>query len=154
MRVSMRARVGRPIWLQPHFRRLLLKPSKSLPEGRLQPNWPPYNMQTFGPACAKLKWMSAATFVAGIVLALSLGVFLAALCFRSRPPPPVMETLQRLEAQIKDLEAQRQHALGGLDQHLTSLSRETVALSQALRAPNSRGRWGELTLRRVAELSG
>jgi DNA recombination protein RmuC len=43
---------------------------------------------------------------------------------------------------------------GGLDQQLTSLSRETVALSQALRAPNSRGRWGELTLRRVAELSG
>src|SRR5580692_12164700 len=65
-----------------------------------------------------------------------------------------METLQRLEAQIKELEAQRQHALGGLDQQLTSLSRETVALSQALRAPNARGRWGELTLRRVAELSG
>jgi DNA recombination protein RmuC len=43
---------------------------------------------------------------------------------------------------------------GGLEHHLTSLSRETVALSQALRAPNSRGRWGELTLRRVAELSG
>jgi DNA recombination protein RmuC len=43
---------------------------------------------------------------------------------------------------------------GGLDHHLTSLTRETVALSQALRAPNARGRWGELTLRRVAELSG
>jgi len=98
--------------------------------------------------------MSAATFVAGIVLALGLGVILAALWFRSRPAPPVMETLQRLEAQITDLESQRQRALGGLDQHLTSLSRETVALSQALRAPNSRGRWGELTLRRVAELSG
>jgi len=65
-----------------------------------------------------------------------------------------METLQRLEAQIRDLEAQRQRALGGLDQQLTSLSRETVALSQALRAPNARGRWGELTLRRVAELAG
>jgi DNA recombination protein RmuC len=93
-------------------------------------------------------------------LALALGIVLAALWFRSRPAPPVqpappvMETLQRLETQIKDLESQRQHALGGLDQHLTSLSRETVALSQALRAPNSRGRWGELTLRRVAELSG
>jgi DNA recombination protein RmuC len=44
--------------------------------------------------------------------------------------------------------------MGGLEHHLTSLSRETVALSQALRAPNSRGRWGELTLRRVAELAG
>ena len=98
--------------------------------------------------------MSLATFVAGIVLALGLGIFLAALWFRSRPQPPVMETLARLETQIKDLESQRQRALGGLDQQITSLSRETVALSQALRAPNSRGRWGELTLRRVAELSG
>ena len=97
--------------------------------------------------------MPVATFVAGIVL----GIFLAVLWFRTRPAepaPPVMETLQRIEAQMKDLESQRQHALGGLDQQLTSLSRETVALSQALRAPNSRGRWGELTLRRVAELSG
>ena len=87
-------------------------------------------------------------------MALGLGIFLAALWFRSRPNPHIAQTLERLEAQIKDLESQRQHMLGGLDQHLTSLSRETVALSQALRAPNSRGRWGELTLRRVAELSG
>src|ERR1700692_4116454 len=98
--------------------------------------------------------MPTATFLAAIVLALAVGVFLTALWFRSRPSPPVMATLERLEAQIKDVESQRQHMLGGLDQHLTSLSRETVALSQALRAPNSRGRWGELTLRRVAELSG
>jgi DNA recombination protein RmuC len=94
--------------------------------------------------------MPIATFAAGIVL----GIFLAALWFRSRPAPAVMETLERIEAQMKDLEMQRVHTLGGLDQQLTSLSRETVALSQALRAPNSRGRWGELTLRRVAELSG
>jgi DNA recombination protein RmuC len=98
--------------------------------------------------------MPVATFVAGIVLALGLGILLTTLWFRNRPQPPVMETLARLEAQFKEIESQRQHALGGLDHHLTSLSRETVALSQALRAPNSRGRWGELTLRRVAELSG
>lgn len=98
--------------------------------------------------------MPVATFLGGIVLALGLGIFLAALWFRPRPAPPIVETLERLEAQIREFEAQRQHMLGGLDQHLTSLSRETAALSQALRAPNSRGRWGELTLRRVAELSG
>src|SRR6266436_5906730 len=98
--------------------------------------------------------MSLATFVAGIVLAFGLGIFLAAMWFRSRAQPPVMETLARLETQIRELESQRQRALGGLDQQLTSLSRETVALSPALRAPNARGRWGELTLRRVAKLSG
>ncbi len=103
--------------------------------------------------------MPVTTFVLGIVLALGVGALIASLWRSSRaappvPDPPVMETLQRLEAQIRDLEAQRQRALGSLDQQLTSLSRETVALSQALRAPNSRGRWGELTLRRVAELAG
>src|SRR5262245_17575230 len=55
---------------------------------------------------------------------------------------------------MRDFEAQRQHMLGGLENQLTTLSRETIALSQALRAPNARGRWGELTLRRVAELAG
>jgi len=94
--------------------------------------------------------MPLATFVTGIVL----GIFLTILWFRTRPNPPLTQTLERLESQIKEIESQRQHAQGGLDQQLTSLSRETVALSQALRAPNSRGRWGELTLRRVAELSG
>jgi len=67
---------------------------------------------------------------------------------------PVADALLRIESQIRDFEAQRQRMFGGLEHHLTSLSRETVALSQALRAPNSRGRWGELTLRRVAELAG
>jgi DNA recombination protein RmuC len=41
-----------------------------------------------------------------------------------------------------------------LEQQLNTLSRETVTLSHALRAPGSRGRWGELTLRRIAELAG
>jgi DNA recombination protein RmuC len=98
--------------------------------------------------------MPLATFVAGIVLALGLGIFLTALWFRSRPDHPMAATLERLELQLRDLESQRRQMQGGLDQQLTSLSRETVALSQALRTPNARGRWGELTLRRVAELSG
>ena len=107
--------------------------------------------------------MAPATFLAGIVLALALGAALAGLWMRARVAAresresalqPVADAVARLEGQIRDFELQRQHTLGGLEQHLTSLSRETVALSQALRAPGSRGRWGELTLRRVAELAG
>ncbi len=107
--------------------------------------------------------MTPATFLIGIVLALLLGAVLGAglagWWLRARAPKtdpaqPVADALARLEAQLRESDLQRQHALGGLEHHLTSLSKETVALSQALRAPNSRGRWGELTLRRVAELAG
>jgi len=109
--------------------------------------------------------MPIATFIAGIVLALLLGGLLAILWVRTRTASsearaaadaagPLADTLERIEAHIRESESRRQHTLGGLEQQLTSLSRETVALSQALRSPNSRGRWGELTLRRVAELAG
>ena len=92
-------------------------------------------------------------------MALALGVILGALFMRERraelpQEPPVADALQRIESQIREFESHRQHMLGGLENQLSNLSRETVALSQALRAPNSRGRWGELTLRRVAELAG
>src|SRR6266404_1394158 len=113
--------------------------------------------------------MPLGTFVAGIVVALVAGAAFAALWFRARAATaaatsaaeraaeatrPIADTLGRIESHIRDIEAQRQHMLGGLEQQLGALSRETVALSQALRVPNARGRWGELTLRRVAELAG
>jgi len=74
---------------------------------------------------------------------------------------PLAESLAKLDAQIHELESARQHAFGGIEQRLDTLSqregelqKETASLVNALRSPNVRGRWGEITLRRVAELAG
>jgi DNA recombination protein RmuC len=74
---------------------------------------------------------------------------------------PLAESLAKLEAQIHELESARQRAYGGLEQQLQTmaqreidLQKETASLVTALRAPQVRGRWGEITLRRVAELAG
>jgi DNA recombination protein RmuC len=74
---------------------------------------------------------------------------------------PLQESLQRYEEQVRQLEQSRQAAYGGLDQHLKMLAeshhrlqQETGNLVKALRAPAVRGRWGEITLKRVAELAG
>lgn len=67
---------------------------------------------------------------------------------------PISGAITRLETQVRELEARRQQAFGGIENQLQTLSRETVSLANALRAPQSRGRWGELTLRRVVELAG
>lgn len=74
---------------------------------------------------------------------------------------PLRDALQRYESEVKAIEASRQDAYGSLRQHLTQigdtqnqLQRETANLVTALRKPQVRGRWGEITLRRLAELSG
>jgi DNA recombination protein RmuC len=74
---------------------------------------------------------------------------------------PLKEAVERYESEIKQIEASRQEAYGSLRQHLGQLSeaqsqlqRETANLVTALRKPQVRGRWGEVTLRRVAELAG
>jgi len=67
---------------------------------------------------------------------------------------PLNDSLSKLQAQVRDLELAREKAYGSLGQQLQSLAKETLTLSTALRSPQVRGRWGEVTLRRVAELSG
>jgi DNA recombination protein RmuC len=74
---------------------------------------------------------------------------------------PLHETLSRYADQLRQLEQSRQTAYGGLDQHLRLLAesqqrlqQETGQLVNALRTPTVRGRWGEMTLKRVAELAG
>jgi len=67
---------------------------------------------------------------------------------------PLSDSLGRLETYVRELERGREKAYGSLGEQLQSLSRETTILSTALRSPQARGRWGEVTLRRVAELAG
>lgn len=74
---------------------------------------------------------------------------------------PLKEILERYDHQVKAMEMARQQAYGSLSQYLETmaateqrLQAETGNLVKALRAPQVRGRWGELTLKRVAELAG
>jgi len=67
---------------------------------------------------------------------------------------PLSESLDKLSTHIRELERARENAFGSLGEQLQALARETTALSTALRSPQARGRWGEITLRRVAELAG
>jgi DNA recombination protein RmuC len=74
---------------------------------------------------------------------------------------PLYETLKRYEEQIRVIEESRHKAYGSLEEQLRSLAlthetlqRETSNLVSALRKPQVRGRWGEMQLKRVAELSG
>jgi DNA recombination protein RmuC len=74
---------------------------------------------------------------------------------------PLKDSLTRYETQVRELEAARQHAYGSLEQQLAALKtsseqlqHETGSLVTALRGSQARGRWGEITLRRVVELAG
>jgi DNA recombination protein RmuC len=74
---------------------------------------------------------------------------------------PLKDTLDRYDHNIQEMERSRQNAYGGLSEQIRSLidtqgnlHQETGNLARALRVPHVRGRWGEMTLKRVAEISG
>jgi len=74
---------------------------------------------------------------------------------------PLTDSLSRFDSQVRLMERERQSSQAGLTEHLRHLSaaqqqlqRETANLVTALRKPQVRGRWGELTLRRTVELAG
>ena len=74
---------------------------------------------------------------------------------------PISDALEKTEKQVRKMEADRQQAHGALSKHLETIAEshrilqgETRNLVQALRRPEVRGQWGELTLKRLAELAG
>ena len=74
---------------------------------------------------------------------------------------PINEALKKAEEQIREIEKERKESFGSIVSHLKhmaegqqQLETETRNLVNALRRPEVRGRWGELTLKRLAELAG
>ena len=74
---------------------------------------------------------------------------------------PLRDALAAAQKQIGELEKSRSEAYGGIKSQLEtmqlsqqSLAQETQNLVKALRRPEVRGRWGEITLRRLVELAG
>lgn len=74
---------------------------------------------------------------------------------------PIREALDKTAREIGAIEKARNEAYGSIRTQLSAmtadqqaLQAETRNLVNALRRPQVRGQWGELTLRRVAELAG
>lgn len=74
---------------------------------------------------------------------------------------PLHEMLKRYDEQIRAIEESRHKAYGSLEDQLKTLAsthqqlqKETTNLVTALRNPQVRGRWGEITLKRAVELVG
>lgn len=74
---------------------------------------------------------------------------------------PIRESLGKVDEKLQTVEKERASQHAALFQHLRhvteaqkELRSETANLARALRAPNVRGRWGEIQLRRVVELAG
>src|SRR5690349_12065030 len=109
-----------------------------------------------------------AMLLVGLLFGGALGAFLAlrlgrpgALSRSAAGHAPVGETLERLDVRLRELELARAGAYGALTQQVSMTREATEALAgrtgellTALRAPQTRGRWGELQLRRVVELAG
>ena len=74
---------------------------------------------------------------------------------------PIRESLTKVDGQLEKLDRERVRSSSALNEQLRQLAEqqdrlrgETGALVAALRQPHTRGRWGEMQLRRVVEMAG
>jgi DNA recombination protein RmuC len=74
---------------------------------------------------------------------------------------PIAESLAKVDGKLELLEQTRRESQGSLVAQLRSVTEtqdklrvETANLVTALRSPHTRGRWGEIQLRRVCEMAG
>ena len=67
---------------------------------------------------------------------------------------PLADSLKAVELRLGETERTRIDSYARLTEQLASLGTTTQTLARALRTPSVRGRWGEMQLRRVVELSG
>jgi DNA recombination protein RmuC len=74
---------------------------------------------------------------------------------------PMRDTLDKVQTQVASADRDREGSyravtsqLSGLAVTQEQLRKTTEGLSQALRSPNARGRWGEVQLRRIVEMAG
>lgn len=74
---------------------------------------------------------------------------------------PMRDQLEKFDAAVRAMESERAAAYAALRQQVGTMAEtqlrlqaETANLVRALHAPSTRGRWGEISLRRVVELVG
>jgi DNA recombination protein RmuC len=67
---------------------------------------------------------------------------------------PLKESLERMDQQLRAVERVRQESYGALQTQVSVLAERAGSLTNALRTPHVRGRWGEAQLRNIVEYAG